>query len=64
MRSGDMAVARWQDTRLTYRNQLHFFTLTMKDEQGNVNKQSHLKLHPKNYLGINLTKEVKDVLIC
>ena len=42
---------------------LHFFTLTMKYQKGNVNKQSFFKWHQKKikYLGINLTKEVKDL---
>ena len=45
MRSGDMAVARWQDTRLTYRNQLHFFTLTMKEQKENI-KRIPFKITP------------------
>ena len=42
---------------------LHFFTLTMKYHKRNVKtkKKSLLKLHQKKYLGINLTKEVKDL---
>jgi len=30
------------------RSWLYFFTLTMKYQKGNVNKQSLLKWHPKN----------------
>ena len=45
---------------------MHFFTLTKKYQKGKVRQQSLLKLHQnktkqnKN-LGINLTKEVKDL---
>ena len=34
----------------------------MKYQKGNVKKkQCLLKLHQKNYLGLNMTKEVKDL---
>ena len=56
--------ARQKVIRLTYKSWLHFFTLTVKYWKANVNKQSLLKLHTHkkpNNLGINLTKEVKDL---
>ena len=41
---------------------MHFFKETMKYLKKKVTKQSHLKLYQKiEYLGINLTKEVKDL---
>ena len=42
--------------KINIQNRLHCFILTMKWQKGNVNKQSLLK-----HLGINLTKEVKDI---
>ena len=44
-----MAIARWQDTRLTYRNQLHFFTLTKKYQKGNI-KRIPFKIAPNKIL--------------
>ena len=52
-----------QDTKPTYRNQFHFYTLTTNYLK---KKQSKQKFHFQNnkkivkYLGINLTEEVKD----
>ena len=43
-----MNSAKQKDTRLTFRNQLHFFTLTMKYQKRNVKNQYLLKLHQKN----------------
>ena len=38
------------------------FLYTNKEtEEREIRNQSHLQLHPKPYLGINLTKEVKDL---
>ena len=48
-------------------NQWHFHTLTMrlkKEKLREIKKlrsQFNLKLHPKAYLGIKLTKELKDL---
>ena len=53
-----------QDTKPTYRNQFHFYTLTANDLK---KKQSKQNFHFQNnkeivkYLGINLTEEVKDL---
>ena len=52
--------------RLTYINWLHFLTLTMKYQKGNVKKKKKilLKSHQKiKHLEINLTKEVKDLYV-
>ena len=50
-----------QDIGLIYRNQLHFYTLPMKDQKEKF-KKFHLPLHQKEkYLGINLSKETKDL---
>ena len=56
-----MNLAKSQDTKLAHRNQLHFYILTMKDQKEKLGKQSHLPLHLKEYLGINLLKESKDL---
>ena len=52
-----MNSTRFQDTRLSYRNLLHFYTL----RESKIT--SCLKSHEKRikYLEINLTKEVKDL---
>ena len=42
--------------KINIQNQLCSYILTMKWQKGNENKQSLLK-----HLGINLTKEVKDI---
>ena len=50
--------------RLTYINWLHFLTLTMKYQKGNVKKKKSLKItSKKKHLEINLTKEVKDLYV-
>ena len=45
------------------RNRLHSYTPTMKLQKEKSRNQSHLQLHKKTikYLGINLTKEVKNL---
>ena len=58
-----MNSARQQDTRLTYRNWLHFFNNEIPE--GECKKKIPLKIAPKNpkkQLRTNyLTKEVKDL---
>ena len=46
-----------------YRNLLHFHTPIMKQQKEKSRSQFHLQLHQKllRYLGIGLTKEVKDL---
>ena len=36
-----------QDTKLTHRDLLHFYTLTTKDQKEKLKKQSHLPSHQK-----------------
>ena len=38
-----------QDTKLTHRNLLHSYTLTMKDKKENLRKVSHLPLQQNEY---------------
>lgn len=54
-----------QDTVSIYRNLLHFYIPIMKQQKKKLRKQSHLQLHQKTirYLGINLTKELKDLYL-
>ena len=50
-----------QDIRLIYRNLLYFITLTRKYQKEKVKTIFQLKPCQKiKYLGINLTKEMKD----
>ena len=43
-----MNVVKLQDTKLTHRNLLHFYTLTTKYQKEKLKKQSHLPSHQKN----------------
>ena len=54
-----MNLVKLQNTKLIYRNPLHFYTLIMKYQKEKLKKQSHLPLHQKEYLGINLPKKAK-----
>ena len=48
----------------TYKKQLYFYTFTTNYSKRKLRKQSHSQQHQKiKYLGINLTKEVKDLYI-
>ena len=44
---------KFQDTKFTYRKQLHFYTLIMNYQKEKLRKQSHLKLHQKNKISRN-----------
>ena len=59
-KSSSMNVLKLQDKKLIHRNQLHFYILTTNHQKEKLRKQSHLP-HQKEYLGINLVKEVKDL---
>jgi len=50
-----MSLAKLQDTRLISRNVLLFYTLLVNYQKKKIRKQ-RIK-----YLGVNLTKEVKDI---
>ena len=47
--------------KLVHRNPLHSYTLTMKKQKEKLMKQSHLSPLQKEYLEINLPKEMKDL---
>ena len=52
----------WQDIKSMHRNQLHFCTLTMRQKK-EIKESIPFTIAPKTirYLGINLTKEAKDL---
>ena len=58
-----MNSVKLQNTKSTYRYQLHFYTLTTKylrENKENNPIHKYLQKH-KKYLGINLNTEVKDL---
>ena len=57
-----MNLVKLQDTKLIYRNLLHFYKLTMK-YQKEIKETIPFTITSKRikYLGINLFKEAKDV---
>ena len=52
-----------QDIKLMHRNWMYSYTPTVKQQKEKSRNQSHLQLHQKTikYLGINLTKEMKNL---
>jgi len=55
-------LAKLQDTKSIHRNHLHFYILTMKNQNEQLRNQSHSPLQQKiKYLGINLPKEAKEL---
>ena len=58
-----MNSVKMQDTKSIYKNQLYFYILTSNCQKYKLRKKSHLWLHQKRikYLGINTTKEAKDL---
>ena len=60
-----MNIGKLQDIKLTHRNPLHSYTLTMRKLKEKLRKQFHSPLPTKRikYLGIYLPKETKDVYI-
>ena len=54
-----MNLVKSQDTKSIHRNNLHSYTLTMKNQKVKLRNQSHLPLQPRRikYLRINLPKE-------
>ena len=58
-----MNPAKLQDIKSMHRNRLRSYTPTMKHQKEKSRNRSHLQLHKKNikYLGMNLTKEVKNL---
>ena len=58
-----MNIVNLWDTKLMHRDLLPSYRLTMKDQKGKLRKQPHLPLQQKEkqYLGINLPKEIKEL---
>ena len=57
-----MNLAKSQDTKVTQRNQWHFYKLTVKDQKEKLGKQFHLPLHPKEKIPRSKsTIETKDL---
>ena len=44
-----------------HRSHLHFYILTMKNQKEKLRNQYHSPLQQKEYLGINLPKEIKEL---
>ena len=59
-----MNIVKWQDIKLTHRNPLHSYTLTMR-KQKEIKEMILFTIAIKRikYLGINLPKETKDLYI-
>ena len=56
-----MNSVKLQDTKLIYRYLLHLYTLTTNYQKEQLRKLSHENcLKIIKYVGINLTKEIKD----
>ena len=56
-----MNLAKFQNTKSIHRNHLHFYILTMKNLKEKLRNQYHSPLQQKEYLGINLPKETKEL---
>ena len=57
-----MNLVKSQNTKSIHRNPLHSYTLTVKNQKEKLRNQSHSSLQQKiKYLGINLTKETKEL---
>ena len=51
------------DIKLTHRNPLYSYTLTIRKQKGKLRKQFHSPTKRIKYLGIDLPKETKDLYI-
>ena len=60
-----MNIVKLQDIKLTHRNPLHSYTLTMRKQKNKSKKKIPFTTAMKRikYLGINLSKETKDLYI-
>ena len=60
-----MNIVKLQDIKLTHRNPLHSYTLTMKKTEREIKKTIAFTIAMKRikYLGIHLPKETKDLYI-
>lgn len=55
--------AKWQDIKSMHRNPLHSYTLTMRQKKREIREPIPFPIAPKaiRQLGMNLTKEAKDL---
>ena len=61
-----MSLVQLQDIKLTHRNPLHSYTLTMRKQKEKLRKKFlpfTIAMKRIKYLGINLPKETKDLYI-
>ena len=60
-----MNIVKLQDIKLTHRNPLHSYTLTIRKQKERIGNKPihHCNKKKKKYLGINLPKETKDLHI-
>ena len=60
-----MNIVKLQNIKLTHRNPLHSYTLTIRKQKEKLRKQFHSPLQQKRikYFGIHLPKETKDLYI-
>ena len=56
-----MNLAKLQDTKSILRHHLYFYILAMKYQKKQLRNQYHSPLQQKEYLGINLPKETKEL---
>ena len=60
-----MNIVKLQDIKLTHRNPLHSYILTMRNQKEKIKETIPFTIAMKiiKYLGINLHKETKDLYI-
>ena len=58
-----MNIVKFQDIKLTHRNPLHSYTLTMRKQKEKETNPFTIAMRRIQYLGINLPKETKDLYI-
>ena len=58
-----MNIIKLQEIKLTHRNPLHSYTLTMRKQRNEGNNSIRHCNEKNKYLGINLLKETKDLYI-
>ena len=56
-----MTIVKLQDIKLTHRNPLHSYTLTMKNREIKETIPFTIATKRIKYLGLNLLKETKDL---
>ena len=58
-----MNIVKLQDVKLTHRNPLHSYTLTMRKRELKETIPFTIATKRITYLGINLPKEIKDLYL-